>query len=67
MTLFGTPADGGDRGTGQSDLRRELRRCHGENGQGNRQFGGAAAGLAVHLYGDTARHGRRSSTIRAWA
>lgn len=53
MTLFGKGENGIDVAKGKAIYADNCARCHGDAGQGNREFGGPPLKSATHLYGDT--------------
>ena len=53
LTLFGKGADGVDVTPGKKIFAENCARCHGDAGQGNREFGGPPLKSAIHLHGDT--------------
>lgn len=53
MTLYGKPVKGADIAPGAKIFADNCAACHGDKGQGNRQFGAPALASRVHLYGDT--------------
>jgi cytochrome c oxidase cbb3-type subunit III len=53
MTLFGKPEDGVDVTRGKAIFAENCARCHGDAGQGNREFGAPPLKSSIHLYGDS--------------
>jgi cytochrome c oxidase cbb3-type subunit 3 len=53
MTLFGKGKAGQDVSAGQALFAANCAACHGDNGQGNRDFGAPPLKSQVHLYGDS--------------
>jgi cytochrome c oxidase cbb3-type subunit 3 len=53
MTLFGPGPAGANVAKGKAVFAENCTRCHGDNGDGNRELGGPPLKGAVHLYGDT--------------
>jgi cytochrome c oxidase cbb3-type subunit 3 len=53
MTLFGGGTPGVDVSKGKAVFAENCMRCHGDAGQGNREFGGPPLKAAIHLHGDT--------------
>jgi cytochrome c oxidase cbb3-type subunit 3 len=53
MTLFGKAKPGVDVAAGQALFATNCVACHGENGQGNREFGAPPLKSQVHLYNDS--------------
>ena len=53
MTLFGEGKPGLDVSAGQALFAGNCAACHGESGQGNRDFGAPPLKSQVHLYGDS--------------
>lgn len=53
MTLYGSGKDGEDVSAGKKLFAENCAACHGDNGQGNRDFGAPPLKSAIHLYGDT--------------
>jgi cytochrome c oxidase cbb3-type subunit 3 len=52
MTLFGAPVAGADISAGRALFVENCVACHGENGQGNREFGAPPLASRTHLYGN---------------
>ena len=67
MTLFGQPEPGKSVTAGRKLFTDNCAVCHGDAGQGNREFGAPRLAAHIHLYGDTReqRGGARSPT-RTW-
>ncbi|MBN8891194.1 MAG: cytochrome-c oxidase, cbb3-type subunit III [Rhodospirillales bacterium 70-18] len=53
MALYGKPVAGADTAAGATVFAENCAACHGDKGQGNREFGAPALASQVHLYGDT--------------